>query len=404
MCRACWNASIIFKCLNMTAPCLIALCVMTAMGASALAEGRRATFHEEQKRLANANTVSIISSSTSSTYTRFIEDMQNVLDDLSPNGMRILPVLGRGGGQNFRDVMFLRGIDIATTESSYLQYFKAKEPNLYAGAEQRVHYIAKLFNAEFHILAAPQIRSVNDLRGKRVNFWKELSISALAAETIFKTLGIDVIPTYFDNDLAIEKMRTGEIVATVRMSGAPHNDYKGVTANDRFHLLPLDQRSMSPQQFVKLMEIYVPSELTDEHYPNLIPKGARVPTLAGSIVLAVYNWPEGSDRYEKTANFVRKFFDNFDKFLDPARHPKWRDVNLAATVPGWTRFKAAQEWLDANKARLAQPAGSMQAAFERFLSERERQNGRGLSKPAQEKLYRDFEAWWLDRQSAAMRN
>lgn len=402
--KVCWNASGICTSLNVRLRGLIALGLIVAASGGAVAEGRRATFHEEQKRLANANTVTIISSSTSSTYTRFIEDMQNVLDDLSPNGMRVLPVLGRGGGQNLRDVLFLRGIDIATTESSYLQYFKSKEPGLYANAEQRVHYIAKLFNAEFHILAAPHIRSVHDLRGQRVNFWKELSISALAAETIFKTLGIDVIPTYFDNDLAIEKMRTGEIVATVRMSGAPHNDYAGVTANDRFHLLPLDQRSMTPQQFVKLMDIYVPSDLTHDHYPDLIPKGARVPTLAGSIVLAVYNWPEGSDRYEKTANFVRKFFDNFDRFLDPARHPKWRDVNLAATVPGWTRFKAAQEWLDANKSRLARPVGTMQAAFERFLGERERQNGRGLSKPTREKLYRDFEAWWQDRQSPSMRN
>jgi TRAP-type uncharacterized transport system substrate-binding protein len=399
-----WNASGMCKLLNMTTRGLVAMSLIAVAGTAAAAEGRRATFQEEQKRLANANTVTIISSSTSSTYTRFIEDMQNVLDDLSPNGMRVLPVLGRGGGQNFRDVLFLRGIDIATTESSYLQYFKSKEPNLFGNAEQRVHYIAKLFNAEFHILAAPHIRSVHDLRGQRVNFWKELSISALAAETIFKTLGVEVIPTHYDSDLAIEKMRSGEIVATVRMSGAPHNDYAGVTANDRFHLLPLDQRSMTPQQSVRLMEIYIPSELTHDHYPDLIPKGARVPTLAGSIVLAVYNWPEGSDRYEKTAHFVRKFFDNFDKFHDPARHPKWRDVNLAATVPGWTRFKAAQEWLDANKSRLAQPVGTMQAAFERFLSERERQNGRGLSKPAQEKLYRDFEAWWQDRPSPAVRN
>jgi Resolvase, N terminal domain len=34
---------------------------------------------------------------------------------------------------------------------------------------------------------------------------------------------------------------------------------------------------------------------------------------------------------------------------------KWHDVNLAATLPGWTRFEAAQVWLDSHL-RAAPPA------------------------------------------------
>jgi hypothetical protein len=41
--------------------------------------------------------------------------------------------------------------------------------------------------------------------------------------------------------------------------------------------------------------------------------------------------------------FVERLFANWDKFQRPPYHPKWRDVNLAATVPGWTRFSVAQE-------------------------------------------------------------
>lgn len=29
--------------------------------------------------------------------------------------------------------------------------------------------------------------------------------------------------------------------------------------------------------------------------------------------------------------FVNRFFDNIAKFHGPARHPKWRDINLGAT-------------------------------------------------------------------------
>lgn len=303
---------------------------------------------EEAKRWSNANTVTIIASSASSTYTRFVEDMQNVLDDARPNGLRILPVLGRGGGQNFHDILFLRDIDMGTTGSDYLRYYKQKDPSLYGGLDKQIRYIAKLFNAEFHVLAPASVRSWSDLNGRKVNFFKPLSATATAAETIFSTLNINVQPTFFDNELALEKLRSGEITAILRMNGAPHNDYASVRPEDKFHLVPLEEQNMTPEQYAKLMTLYFPATLKHEQYPQLIAEGEEVPTVAGSSVLAVYAWPENSERYRRLAGFVQKFFDNIEKFHSPARHPKWRDLNLAANVPGWIRFKPAQDWLDAH--------------------------------------------------------
>jgi hypothetical protein len=67
-------------------------------------------------------------------------------------------------------------------------------------------------------------------------------------------------------------------------------------------------------------------------------------------VMAVYNWPRDTERYRKVAAFVDAFFDNFAAFLEPPRHPKWKEVNLAAQVPGWTRFAAADDWLKRRQA------------------------------------------------------
>ena len=53
-------------------------------------------------------------------------------------------------------------------------------------------------------------------------------------------------------------------------------------------------------------------------------------------VLAVFNWPKGSDRYRRIERFTERLFTMWDQFLIAPRHPKWRDVNLGATVPGWT--------------------------------------------------------------------
>jgi uncharacterized protein len=55
----------------------------------------------------------------------------------------------------------------------------------------------------------------------------------------------------------------------------------------------------------------------------------------------VYAWAPGTERHRKVSRFIEALQANFDAFLRPPRHPKWREVNLAAEVPGWTRFVPA---------------------------------------------------------------
>jgi hypothetical protein len=215
-------------------------------------------------------------------------------------------------------------------------------------------------------------------------------------------LGIDVIQTNFDNDLAIEKLRAGEIAAVVRMSGAPHNDYASVKPEDNFHLVPLSDVNLPKDRFAKLMQLYVPTALKHEQYPQLIPEGQLVPTVAGSVVLAVYAWPEDSEGYQRMANFVKIFFDNFNRFYEVSRHPKWREVNLAATVPGWTRFKPAQQWLDAHQSTASPPTTDLRRDFERFMKDYQRATGnRQLNPGEQDALYQEFLAWWQSQQTQA---
>jgi uncharacterized protein len=127
----------------------------------------------------------------------------------------------------------------------------------------------------------------------------------------------------------------------------------------------------------------------------LVPANASIPTLAVGDVMAVFAWPPRSERYNKVARFVDAFFSKFDQFLQPPRHPKWREVNLTAEVPGWTRFQAAQDWLSQHAAPdVAQTA--MQARFSAFLSE----VGGNLSDAAKEELFRRFLAWDKQRQPA----
>jgi hypothetical protein len=110
-------------------------------------------------------------------------------------------------------------------------------------------------------------------------------------------------------------------------------------------------------------------------------------------ILAVYGWPEGTERHKRVQRFVEAFFSKFDEFLKPGRHPKWQEVNLAATVPGWKRFKGAQDWIDRSAATSAKKPDP---AFEAFLESRDIK----ASPSERQKLFEDFVAWQNGRAGA----
>ena len=131
-----------------------------------------------------------------------------------------------------------------------------------------------------------------------------------------------------------------------------------------------------------------------QDYPNLLEGKDRIDTIAVPAVLAVYNWPVNTDRYRKVQRFVQYLFNNFDKLQHPPYHPKWRDVNLAATVPGWTRFSVAQDMLD--KMEKQGTTAQQQVDFNTYLSH---QSHMPANDAEREALFRDFLKWRAGQQA-----
>src|SRR6266481_7027527 len=180
-----------------------------------------AATYDEVKRETNDIAVSIVVSGLSCTCARFAEDIRNVVNDLKPNGIRILPVLGVGGLQNLKDVLFLRSMDMAVVDQDNLLLLKQRDPKLYANIEQKVQYITKLYTAEFHVLASNDIKSYDDLKNKNVNFNLKDSQTEVTADRIFRMLDIPVERSYYDNDEAIQKLLRHEISAMIILTGGP---------------------------------------------------------------------------------------------------------------------------------------------------------------------------------------
>jgi uncharacterized protein len=380
---------------------LLFLASLTVPLRPVLAQSQKpAVSYDEKKRQANDIAVTVVVSGISCTCARFTEDIRNVVNDLGPDGIRVLPVLGVGGLQNVNDVLFLKNIDMGVVDEDNLRLLKKKDPVLYANVEQRIQYITKLYNSEFQILARNDIKSYDDLRGKKVNFNLKDSQTEVTADTVFNVLKIQAQRSYYDNDEALKRLISGELSAMIILTGAPQVTLAKVKKEDGVHFLPLDQETLPNHDLGELFANYLPADLTHDHYPNLIAEGTTVPTIANRALLVAYTWPENSPRYKKIAKFVDAFFSKIDQFNNSSRHPKWREVNLSAEMPGWTRYKPAAEWLAAhrNQAVSANPDNTLdrsspelRLAFENFMQKYTSSSGqKTLSTTERELLFAKF--------------
>jgi TRAP-type uncharacterized transport system substrate-binding protein len=310
----------------------------------------------------NKNTIGLISGSPNSddTYLQMAYDLADVLND--GDNLRILPIAGIGGPRNIRDVRYVRGVDIGLTQTNILNNFRRSNERL-GQFDDKIVYIAKLFNEEIHLVAKPDITSIAQLKGLKVNLDARGSGTSYSMRDLFNALGIDVQEVSLSQVEAIEKVKSGEIAATALIAGKPVRSMSKLSGRDGLHLVPIPY----PKQ---LQDDYLPATLTHDDYPDLISSGESVNTVAVSAVLIAYNWPKTNlDRYERVQRFVDAFFPKIAEFQKPPRHVKWREVNLTATLPGWKRFDAAQAWLDQHSgadtnssAAAEQATGPVQAA------------------------------------------
>jgi TRAP transporter TAXI family solute receptor len=333
----------------------------------------------------NANTIAIVSGNLNATYLTIAYDLSAVLDD--GDNFRVLPVIGKGGGQNLRDVRFLKGVDLGITQSILLN--AARRSNEIGHLDDKIVYVAKLFNEEMHLVvrADSGIESIDQLAGKKVNFSDAGSGTQLSTRDIFARLRIGVEEVNMGQADAFERLRSGEIAATVLIAGKPAGAMVKLKASDGFRFLPIP--------FAKqLQDEYLPATLTERDYPGMISSAEGVETVAVSAVMIAYNWPKWSDRYQRIEKFVQHFFPRLAEFQKSPRHPKWRETNLAATLPGWTRFPAADEWLKNNHPLSQSPAAAVRQNFKEFLTTR----GTAGAAGDQERLFQEFLKWRESRE------
>src|SRR5712672_2031896 len=317
------------------------LIVSIALCGSSLAQSRRTRdsqpsviLAERQKReRLNAGTVCLAGVLLEGAPIRFATEIARVVND--GGAVHVLPIVTRGPTENVNDLLYLRGVDTAIINSDSLEEYKSQVPQI----QQRITYLLSLFPSELHIFVRPEIRSLSDLAGKKVNFNTQGTAAAYSGPLIFSRLGVDVEKMFIPHPVALEQMRRGEISAVVFVTSKPVDAFLKGRWDPGFKFVAVEYDA-------KFEDYYLPSSIDATDYPSLVPKGERIATIAVPTILLAYNWPQQSDRYRRVARLVDHLFSQADKLQAPGFDPKWKDVNLTTRVPGLERFQPAQEWLD----------------------------------------------------------
>ncbi|HYC13267.1 MAG TPA: TAXI family TRAP transporter solute-binding subunit [Stellaceae bacterium] len=358
----------------------LAILLPAAVALLALSDGARA---QSMMDRTNRGVVELLTGGPDTTSSVIAEDLMSVVDDGTTR--RVLPIIGKGTLQNLIDLKLLRGIDVAIVQSDVLEFGKTQKTA--PGIEANLTYITKLYGEEFHLLAGENIKTVSDLAGKKVNFGPQGDGTSITGPRIFELLSVKIQVTEFDQRLALAKLSSGEIAAIGYVGGKPVPFFANLPPQSGLHFVPIPLTA-------PLVAAYVPAKLSGEDYPNLMKPQDSVDTASVVAVMLVANLQIDSERYRGVAAFVDAFFTQLAKLQEAPHHPKWREVNLAAELPGWKRFPAADAWLKRNPpAPVAMSEQQLKDIFMRFLEERSRSTGQTLSTQQKADLFDQFRRW-----------
>jgi formylglycine-generating enzyme required for sulfatase activity/TRAP-type uncharacterized transport system substrate-binding protein len=363
---------------------IVAACGVAAGAAQAQTQGKVEGDLGSLIERSSRSLVQLATGGSDAASIQMAQDLAAVIDEGAKR--RLVFTIGNGSVQNLADLKLLRGLDVAIVQEDALD--AARDSKLVPGITSTT-YIARLHNEELHLLARGDIRGVADLAGKKVDF---ADGAAITGPAVLALLHVKVAPVFDDPPAALAKLKSGEVAAFAYVAAKPTALFDGLGGADGMHFLSLPLASVPAGT-------YLPARLTAEDYPRLVSASAPVATIAVPMALVVTTLTPGNERYRAVEDFAQAFFDQLPRLQQAPHHPKWKEVDLAAEVPGWKRFGAADAWL---QRRAVAKVRDEKKLFEAFLDSDAERSGRPAPS-AQEKnrLFEQYVRWRPDGGDAA---
>jgi uncharacterized protein len=302
--------------------------------------------------------IGIVTGGPGGTYIQLGSDLSRLVESATERAVRVIVMEGRGSVGNLQDLVFLKYTDLALVQADVLAWIEQNNPNDYTFLNNYLRFVARFHPEIIHVLTrGGPVDGPAALAGKRIAIGAVGSGTAITAPLVFDLLGVDAeyVPLHQDAALAdlLSEAPTIDAMVYVAGRGSPlftrlSPEMARLVEDKQIYFVPFPEPPPADSS-------YVPLNISGTDYPSFIEAGTEVPAWSVPAVLAVYNWDPGLgktqvDRHRRLVTFINAFFDNRKKLNDGPGgfNENWCSIDLANEVGGWTRFSAAQEWLDQN--------------------------------------------------------
>ncbi len=298
----------------------------------------------------HAVSMSIVTGSTKGTYYQFGLNLSQLLQ---PHGIDLKVFPSNGSVENIYAVFKRPNTQLGIVQADVLAFVARVQTNpVLKQIAKKIRMVFPLYNEEIHLLGRADLKSFEDLQGKRVAIGKDGSGTYLTAMLLFELSGIKPAQKLtIGTDEALAQLKAGGIDAMFYVAGYPVKLLSTeVAAQDNLALLSIVNRKIT------------------EFYPRtVIPAGTyawqkqEVPTVAVKAVLISYNFRHF--HCENVGRVGQLLFTNLD-WLRQHGHPKWKAVDLNYKLKGWEQYDCVKRKLS----MTAPPAKSSPTAINPVLN------------------------------------
>ena len=246
------------------------------------------------------------------------------------SNLRVLSMSGYGGATNARDLLQLRGADLSVVNHDVLAYLDLSQT--LPEARRKIRLIAPLFHQRVLLFARQNVKTIEELKGRKVGIPSERTSRGVTAKTVFGSLKINVEFVELDNKDFANRADLDAIL--LFENDLPDLKALGVLPSI-YHLLSI------PASNGPLTKVYLPVNLGKA--PVLgFSSDHVIETIQVSTVLAAFDWGPKQGRYADVVSFVEKFFALLPKMRKAYPNSPLARIDIKTMPPGWQRFGPAQ--------------------------------------------------------------
>jgi ABC-type amino acid transport substrate-binding protein len=301
---------------------ILIACVFTALAQAAPAQ---ITFPSSKETNSIVTILSDGLSEPSSLASQVLSEISLAVD--KEGDLRVLSVNGYGGPVNVRDLLLLRNTDLAILNNDVLAYLDLAKA--LPDARKKVRLIAPLFHQSVFLFARQNVKSIDDLRGRKIGVSASHTSRGLTAKTIFGLLKINAEFVELE-DKELAKRIKGDLDAVlVFEKDLPDLKTLGVSPG-AYRLLPIPAAG-------PLAKVYLAKKLGKDTIAGFGP-GETLETVQVTTLLTAFDWNAKQGRYPDVVNFVQKFFALLPQMRTRNPGSPFSRTDVKIEVPGWVRF------------------------------------------------------------------